>query len=187
MGFLNSRMLCEEEIEDLLEATVFTSHEIELLYERFKILDRGNRGYVTFNDLIMLPEFHSNPLSGLILNAIEEKHKYENMTFFYFLEFLQIFNKKSEKKDRIKFMFKVIDINKDGKICNKILTKLFNILYGDNVDEIETSVEVKRVLNAYDQGNKGYISFKDFVRFYNTEKEIDDVLIISFYRDFNSI
>lgn len=180
-------MLCEEEIDDLLESTVFTYHEIELLYERFKILDRGNRGYITFNDLIMLPEFHSNPLSGLILNAIEEKHRYENMTFLYFLEFLQIFNKKTEKRERIRFMFKVIDINKDGKICVKILKRLFQILYGEQADEVECDVQVRRVLNAYDQGNKGFIGFKDFVRFYNAEKEIDDILIISFFRDFKGV
>lgn len=183
MGQSASQMLCDEEIEDLLESTVFTYHEIELLYERFKLLDRGNRGHITFNDLIMLPEFHSNPLSGLILNAIEEKHGYENMTLIHYIEFMQIFNQKTDKRERIKFLFKVIDINRDGKICKKTLKRLYQILYGDLVDEVDTLIEVKRVLNAFDQGNKGYIGYKDFVRFYNADKEIDEVLKINFIKN----
>ncbi|KAM0687583.1 Calcineurin subunit B type 1 [Conglomerata obtusa] len=186
MGFLSSRLLYEEELEELEETTCFTQQEIKILYERFKMLDRNNIGYITFNELMMLPEFHSNPLSGIMLNAIEDTLKYENMSFPYFLDILQIFSKKSDKKERIKFLFKAYDLNKDGKICENVLGKLYKTINGENCDDILMAVEVKRVLNAYDHGNKGHLSYKDFCRFYNSDLTIDETLIIEFSTNLHS-
>lgn len=178
-----SRMLCEEELEELEEITIFTQQEIKFLFERFRLLDRSNKGFITFNDLMMLPEFHSNPFSGIILTAIEETIKYENMTFPYFLEILQIFHKKTEKKERIRFLFKAFDLNKDGKLCSKVLERLYKILYGEHFDEIDMVYEIKKVLNLFDQGNKGYMNYKDFYRFYNMDSSIDEILKIEFDKE----
>ncbi|KAM0673409.1 Calcineurin subunit B type 1 [Gurleya vavrai] len=187
MGFLTSKMLYEEEIEDLIESTCFTRQEIKILYERFKMLDRSNNGYITFNELMMLPEFHSNPLSGIILNAIEDTIKYENMSFPYFLDVMQVFNKKKDKKDRIRFIFKAIDLNCDGKICANVLMRLYKMINGENCDDVEMTIEIGKVLNVYDSGNKGYLSFKDFCRFYNSDCTIDKILIMEFDRSLHTI
>lgn len=171
-------MLCDDEIDELQEHTIFKPHEIKHLFERFKCLDRSQNGFISFNDLMMLPEFHSNPLSGLILNSIEETLNFENMTFPYFLEILQIFNRRMCKKERIKFLFKAFDIKKDGKLCREVLSKLFQIINGDKCDRLIMDAEVAEVLKQYDQGNKGYLNYKDFSRFYHSDVEIDMVLII---------
>ncbi|EJW03458.1 hypothetical protein EDEG_02223 [Edhazardia aedis USNM 41457] len=180
MGFLTSRMLCEEEIEELSETTNFTPQEIKILFERFKLLDRSNSGYLTFNELMMLPEFHSNPLSGILLNAFEQTINYENMSFPYFLEILEIFSKRTDPKVRCNFIFKSLDLNKNCKLTVKVLCKLYKLINGDKCDEVKMIMEVQKVLRNYDLDDKGYLDFDDFCRFYSSDPTIDNVLIIDF-------
>lgn len=180
-------MLYEEELEELEETTCFTQKEIKILFERFNMLDRNNNGYITFNELMLLPEFHSNPLGGIILNGLEETLNYENMTFPFFLDVLQIFSKKTDKKERIRFVFRALDLNHDGRICANVLVRLYKTINGENCDDVRMFVEVKRVLNMYDQGNKGYMSYKDFCRFYNIDPTIDDILTIEFDKMENTL
>lgn len=174
MGQYNSRLLEEEELEQLIEQSLFTINEIKLLYERFKILDRSCNGYITFNDLMMVPEFHSNPISGILLNAIEETTEFENITFPIYLEVLQIFHRGTNKTIRSKFIFKAFDLNKDGKLCQNVLENLY-MLVNEELDK----AAIKKVLDCYDKGNKGYLNYRDFTRFYKIEK-IDEILILDF-------
>jgi len=46
MPFWTDDILYEEEIEDLLNSTVFNQQELEYLYERFKMLNRQSNGYL---------------------------------------------------------------------------------------------------------------------------------------------
>jgi Ca2+-binding EF-hand superfamily protein len=131
----------------------------------------------------MLPEFHSNPLSGLILSAIESVINYENMTFPYFLEVMQIFSAKSDKKERIRFVFKALDINHNGRISKTELLQIYSVLFGGNITEGKAVSEVQKVLSRYDRENKGFLNIKDFVRFYNSEGDMDDILVIDFERN----
>ncbi|TBU12208.1 hypothetical protein CWI38_0671p0020, partial [Hamiltosporidium tvaerminnensis] len=184
MGILNSRVLCEEEIEDLLATTVFTKQEINILFQRFRMLNRSQQNYITFNELMLIPEFHSNPLSGLILSAIENYIQYENMTFAYFLDFMQLFSHKTDKKERIKFIFSAFDINKDKKICKDVLLNIYTLMNGNsNICIEQAEASVYRVLSLYDRGNKGYLSYKDFIRFYTSDPSLDKAMVIDFSRE----
>lgn len=180
MTFFDNEYLYEEEIEELKEGTVFTHNEVVMLFERFKMLDKHNNGFITLNELMMLPEFNSNPLSGLILNAIEDTMNYETMAFPYFFDIMQIFSTRTNQKERCRFLFKSFDMNRDGRICDKVLQQIYRLMFGENCDELKMYSEVKKVLNDYDRGVKGYLNFKDFQRFYTADKSIDELVAIDF-------
>lgn len=179
MGFFADDILCEEEIEDLLANSIFNQQEIELLYERFKMLDRQSNGYLTYNDLLFIPEFCANPFNNRILNAIERTTGYETLTFPFFLEVMGIFSPKSNVHGRIKFIFRVFDFNEDGKLCYEVLNKIYEILMGIDYRSDRENDEVNELLTYYDYNNKGYMDYNDFVNFY-TDHNLDKMLLVNF-------
>ncbi|CAD26322.1 CALCINEURIN BETA SUBUNIT [Encephalitozoon cuniculi GB-M1] len=178
MGSLSSTMLCEEEIEELKNTTVFDEREIEHLYERFQFLDRESRGYLTYNELNNIPEFQSNPFSHLIMKSIEKMTDYEKMTFPHFLEFLGIFSERNSKRNRIRYLFDIFDLNGDGRLCRNVLIRINKMMGQDGRVE-----EAENLLNIYDEGGKGYLDISDFTRFYESDPLIDKNMIIDFSKN----
>lgn len=178
MGWLGSTMLCEEEIEELKNTTVFDEREIEHLYERFRFLDRESRGYLTYNELNNVPEFQSNPFGHLILKSVEKMTDYEKMTFPHFLEFLGVFSEKSSKRNRIRYLFEIFDLNGDGRLCRNVLLRINRMMGQEGRLE-----EVEGLLSTYDNGGKGYLDMGDFARFYEGDPSIDRSMIIDFSRN----
>lgn len=178
MGSLNSTLLCEEEIEELKNTTVFDEREIEHLYERFQFLDRGSRGFLTYNELNNIPEFHSNPFSRLIMKSIEKRADYEKIMFPHFLDFLGIFSDKSSRKTRVRYLFDVFDLNGDGRLCRNVLLRIYRTM-GQEGGEKET----ESILNIYDEGTKGYLDIADFTKFYGSDPSIDQNMLIDFSKN----
>ena len=179
MGIFTDDMLCEEEIEDLLTSSVFNQQEIEHLYERFKMLDRQSNGYLTYNNLLYIPEFCANPFNNRILSAIERTIGFETLTFPFFLEIMGIFSPKSNVHGRIKFMFRVFDFNEDGRLCFEVLNKIFEIIMGIERRYDRNNEEVEELLKFYDISKKGYMDYGDFVNFY-TDHNLDKMLLVNF-------
>ncbi|EQB60909.1 ca2+-binding protein (ef-hand superfamily) [Vairimorpha apis BRL 01] len=174
MGNVNSTFLSEEELKDFKKSTIFSYAEIENLYERFCYLDKLHQGYLTYNELNNIPEFEMNPFSKLICIAIEKRLDYINITFAHFLDFLSIFHEKTPKECRIKFLFSVLDLNKDERLCRSVLKRINNIMGNNNNKEVED------ILSTYDFDRKGYLDYNDFVFFYNEDDSIESKMIIDF-------
>jgi Ca2+-binding EF-hand superfamily protein len=173
MGSTTSSMLCEEELEELKSTTVFDYREIEHLYERFQYLDRQSNGYLTYNELNSIPEFQYNPFGSLIGKSIERMTDYENMTFPHFLSFLEIFNKRSDRRQRIRYLFDVFDLNGDGRLCRNVLVRIGNIMGHGGVER-----EADELLERYDETGKGYIDLSDFSRFYCDDPKTDESMLL---------
>lgn len=170
--------LNKDEIEYLIENTVFCSEEITHLFERFTYLDKYKVGHLTYAECEMIPEFASNPFKSFILNYIEGKIlRYEKMNFAYFLDFMQIFHKKTPKKQRIEFLFYIFDLNKDGKLCSGVLTEIQKILSLPDNNE-----EVIEILDEFDTDKKGYLDICDFTRMYNEDEYFEKITTIDFMK-----
>lgn len=182
MGFFTDNMLCEEEIEDLMNSTNFNQKELELLYERFKMLDRQNNGYLTYSDIMFIPEFCANPFNNRIICAMEKTIEYESMTFPFFLEIMSIFSPKSSIHQRIRFLFNVFDLNEDGRLCAAVLSKIYEMLYGNDAVRGTCAKEVGELLRTYDRKHKGYLNYNDFVNFY-LDNNLDRMFLIDFGKD----
>lgn len=169
MGNTNSSLTLDE-IEDLMSWSKFTPKEIEFLFDRFAELDIRSQGYLSFNELMRIPEFHSNPLSSLIIREIERMLDYDKISFPYFLEIMEIFSDKKDKKFRISFLFNVFDLNNNARLCDHVLSQIGAMI---------NNKDFKVVMKTYDIENKGYLSYRDFSRFYIINK-IENVMIIDF-------
>ncbi|EPR77720.1 Ca2+-binding protein [Spraguea lophii 42_110] len=181
MALFSFNFLSEEEIDDLVRTTLFTSQEIEYLYERFKLLDRSNQGYIGYDDFIMLPEFHSNPMNINLVKAIEKYTKYNRITFALFLDVLKVFNGKSDKNKRIDFVFECFNTNNNGIICKDILLDVYVKLTGEQFDKTRARDAVNEVLTTY-AGRKIYLDKQDFIKFYE-ENNLDEIFIVNFSKN----
>ncbi|WUR02486.1 putative calcineurin B subunit [Vairimorpha necatrix] len=177
MGNVNSSILCEEEIEELKNSSVFTEHEIEYLYDRFCYLDKFSVGYLTYKDLNTIPEFEMNPFNKLICNAIERIFDYQNITFLHFLDLVGLFNKKTSVEKRIRFLFDIFNLNRDGRLCKSVLKDIFEIM------GCRDEAEIGLVLRTYDTKKKGYLDYKDFTNFYFSDPNIEKNMLIDFTKN----
>lgn len=159
-GEINSA-LTQEELEDITSWSSFSKREVIALFDRFCELDIYSKGFITYVELMRVPEFHSNPLSSLLIREIEHRTNGDNLTFPYFLEIMSIFNFRCDKKLRIDFLFKAFDMNNNNRLCRHVLCKIGHLIGNYKFP--------MHVLNVYDLENKGYISHKDFVKFYINE------------------
>jgi len=107
---------------------VFVGIEIEILYERFLYIDRNEQGYITTAELLLIPEFSSNPLSFLISSHLETAFSSGKIYFATFLEFLEIFSSKSPREKRIKFLFEIFDLGRKGRLDEETLVKIHEMM-----------------------------------------------------------
>ncbi|KAF9763313.1 Calcineurin subunit B type 2 [Nosema granulosis] len=177
MGNINSAILCEEEIEAIKSTTVFEYAEIEHLFERFLYLDKMNYGYLTYNELNNIPEFEINPFNKLIINALEKKMDYENISFPCFLSFLEIFHRKTDKIIRIQFLFDIFDLNRDGRLCKSVLNRICMLMGKSGHGEAEY------VLEIFDRNNKGFLDMNDFIFFYDSDPNIEKNMVIDYSKN----
>ena len=68
-NFRSSPQLQEENIAQISEETGFTSNQIQRLYSRFSSLDKQQKGYLTREDFLRIPELAINPLGDRIVHA----------------------------------------------------------------------------------------------------------------------
>lgn len=181
MALVTSSILTEDEIDELVENTVFDEREIEALYERFKYLDRAGCGYLTFAEFQLIPEFDGNPFAPLILAHLERCSEYRHLNFACFLDFLAHFSEHTEKSVRIAFFFELFDLGKNGRLSRQVLGEIHVLLCGEADDRA-----VARVLQLYDRNRKGYLSRGDFARLYNDDASLEKNSIIDFSREFRS-
>ena len=64
MGASASVDLRPDDIAEIEDITVYEPKEIKSLYKRFMRLDRGKKGTLAVEDLLMVPEVSMNPLAG---------------------------------------------------------------------------------------------------------------------------
>mmetsp|Transcript_1687 Transcript_1687/g.1789 ORF Transcript_1687/g.1789 Transcript_1687/m.1789 type:complete len:326 (-) Transcript_1687:227-1204(-) len=102
-------------------------------------------------------------------NAIEvspEDDPTAYITFKDFVKFLKIFNPRAPYEDKVKFQFRLFDIDEDKKITEEDLTQVLRMLVEkeENLSHKELKIIVDRVMSETDRSNKGYIDQEDFSR-----------------------
>merc|ERR1712019_264105 len=65
----SSQALQEENISQIESDTGFTANQIERLWSRFTSLDKQDKGYLTREDFLRIPELAINPLGDRIVHA----------------------------------------------------------------------------------------------------------------------
>nr|QBH72769.1 calcineurin b subunit [Carausius morosus] len=170
MGNKSSLLLREEEIAQIQEETGFTPNQIERLYSRFTSLDRGDCGTLSREDFLRIPELAINPLGDRIVHAFFEEGSTDRVNFRQFMRVLAHFrpikksrdNRLNSREQKLKFAFKMYDLDNDDKISRDELLAILHMMVGANISEEQlTSIAERTILEA-DQNGDQMISFEEF-------------------------
>ncbi|AET40869.1 calcineurin regulatory subunit B Ecym_7012 [Eremothecium cymbalariae DBVPG len=156
MGAAPSKLL-----EDLLDDTNFDRDEIERLRKRFMKLDRDSSGSIDKSEFMSIPGVSSNPLAGRIMEVFDADNS-GGIDFQEFISSLSIFSGRSDKEDKLKFAFKIYDIDKDGYISNGELFIVLKIMVGNNLEDDQLQQIVDRTIMENDVDGDGRLSFEEF-------------------------
>merc|ERR1712043_125625 len=189
MGNSRSTLLLEEEnLRQIEEETGFTSNQIERLWSRFTSLDKQQKGHLTREDFLRIPELAINPLGDRIVHAFfrdssnkdeEEGGKFnganekEIVNFPDFVRVLAHFrpikknaekNKMNSRTEKLRFAFRMYDLDGDDKISKEELLAVLTMMVGANISEDQLVSIAERTIMEADDDRDNLISFDEFCK-----------------------
>lgn len=169
MGSSMSIYLTEYDLDEVIRHVDnrFNRSEVLNLYKRFRELDKGHKGYISSDELLNVPELSLNPL------ALRLAHLFENVNFLEFVKLLSHFSDRCPRKEKLRFIFQVHDVDGDNVISQHDLEHMTRTLCGSQLSEEELNRIVRRVLAEACPGDSGatQITFEDFHRLFESSEE----------------
>lgn len=102
--------------------------EIRRLGKRFKKLDLDNSGALSIDEFMSLPELQQNPLVQRVIDIFDADGNGE-VDFKEFIHGVSQFSVKGDKLSKLKFAFRIYDMDNDGFISNGELFQVSNFFY----------------------------------------------------------
>lgn len=142
--------------------THFDPEEIKRLGKRFRKLDLDNSGTLSVEEFMSLPELQQNPLVQRVIEIFDTDGNKE-IDFKEFIEGISQFSVKGDKFAKLKFAFKIYDIDQDGFISNGELFTVLKMMVGNNLKEVQLQQIVDKTMIQFDTDLDGKISFENSV------------------------
>ncbi|RZC72074.1 hypothetical protein C5167_035236 [Papaver somniferum] len=153
-------MLTQYDIEEVQQHcnNTFSQQEIVSLYQRFCQLDRSGRGFISSDEFLSIPEFAVNPLSQRLLKIIN------GLNFKEFVSFLSTFSSGSTQEHKIEFIFKIYDLNCNGKVTFNDIMNILRDLTGTYISEQQRQQVLTQLLKEAGYTEDSVFVLEDFVK-----------------------
>ncbi|KAG7511965.1 calcineurin subunit B type 1 [Solea senegalensis] len=139
----------------------FDADEIKRLGKRFKKLDLDNSGSLSVEEFMSLPELQQNPLVQRVIDIFDTDGNGE-VDFKEFIEGVSQFSVKGDKEQKLRFAFRIYDMDKDGYISNGELFQVLKMMVGNNLKDTQLQQIVDKTIINADRDGDGRISFEEF-------------------------
>lgn len=143
---------------------------------------QDNSGTIERDEFLALPQISSNPLATRMI-AIFDEDGGGDVDFQEFVSGLSAFSSKGNKEEKLRFAFRVYDIDRDGFISNGELFIVLKMMVGSNLKDqqlqqvyrkpsthqefesmlIRSQIVDKTIMEA-DLDRDGKISFEEFTK-----------------------
>lgn len=150
-----------------LECATFDAEEIKRLGKRFRKLDLDGSGSLSIDEFMSLPELQQNPLVQRVIDIFDTDGNGE-VDFKEFIEGLSQtsskskFSVKSDKEQKLRFAFRIYDMDRDGYISNGELFQVLKMMVGSNLKDTQLQQIVDKTIQIHDRDGDGRISFEEF-------------------------
>lgn len=142
-------------------ATNFDAEEIKRLGKRFKKLDIDNSGSLSVDEFMTLPELQQNPLVQRVIDIFDEDGNGE-VDFKEFIQGVSQFSVRGDKRTKLRFAFKIYDMDNDGYISNGELFQVLKMMVGSNLKDTQLQQIVDKTILFADKDEDGKINFEEF-------------------------
>lgn len=156
MGVGSSKIL-----DSLMEGTNFDRDEIDRLRKRFMKLDKDGSGTIDKGEFLAIPGISSNPLASRLMDVFDVDGD-GTIDFQEFITGLSAFSGKTSRTDKLKFAFRIYDIDRDGFIGNGELFIVMKMMVGKNLKEGDLQQIVDKTIMEADKDGDGKLSFEEF-------------------------
>merc|ERR1712062_685731 len=169
----HSQVLSTAAIQD---ETGFNPNQIERLYSRFSSLDKQDKGYLSREDFLRIPELAINPLGDRIVHAFffesrsQEEEKVDFKDFVRVLAHFRPIKKNAEKNklntrmEKLHFAFRMYDLDGDDKISKEELLAVLTMMVGNNISTEQLISIAERTIQEADVDKDNLISFEEFAQ-----------------------
>ncbi|XP_026025287.1 calcineurin subunit B type 1b isoform X1 [Astatotilapia calliptera] len=137
------------------------ANQIKRLGRRFKKLDLDDSGSLSVEEFMSLPELQQNPLVQRVIDIFDTDENGE-VDFREFIEGVFQFSVKGNKEQRLRFAFRIYDMDKDGYISNGELFQVLKTMVGSNLKDTQLQQIVDKTIIGADKDGDGRISFEEF-------------------------
>ncbi|KAF8946571.1 Calcineurin subunit B [Haplosporangium gracile] len=148
-------------LEEMVRDSNFTAEEIQRLYKRFMKLDKDGSGSIDKEEFLAIPQIATNPLASRLI-AIMDEDGGGDVDFKEFIAGLSAFSNKGNKVEKLRFAFKVYDMDRDGFISNGELFLVLKMMVGSNLKDNQLQQIVDKTIMEADKDMDGRISFEEF-------------------------
>jgi serine/threonine-protein phosphatase 2B regulatory subunit len=124
---------------------------------------QDNSGTIERDEFLSLPQVSSNPLATRMI-AIFDEDGGGDVDFQEFVSGLSAFSSKGNKEEKLRFAFKVYDIDRDGYISNGELFIVLKMMVGSNLKDQQLQQIVDKTIMEADLDRDGKISFEEFTK-----------------------
>ncbi|GAA93825.1 uncharacterized protein L969DRAFT_101264 [Mixia osmundae IAM 14324] len=156
MGQSGSQLLHEMEA-----SSNFSASEIQRLKRRFMKLDKDGSGSIDREEFLQIPQIANNPLASRMI-AIFDEDGGGTVDFQEFVGGLSAFSNRGDRSEKLKFAFKVYDMDRDGFISNGELFLVLKMMVGNNLKDQHLQQIVDKTILEADLDGDGKISFDEF-------------------------
>ena len=94
--------------------------------------------------------------------AVLDQDKDGNISFLEFVQGLSSLSASASEEEKLRFTFKIYDVNGDNFISNGDLFTTLKMMVGNNLTEIQLQQLVDRTIIKADKDKDGKISFEEF-------------------------
>ncbi|SCV72376.1 BQ2448_3913 [Microbotryum intermedium] len=119
-------------LEEMEKNSNFSAPEIQRLKKRFMKLDKDGSGSIDKDEFLQIPQIANNPLASRMI-AIFDEDGGGTVDFQEFVAGLSAFSSRGEREEKLKFAFKVYDMDRDGYISNGELFLVLKMMVGNNL------------------------------------------------------
>eukprot|EP00118_Oscarella_pearsei_P024962 m.307209 g.307209 ORF g.307209 m.307209 type:complete len:173 (+) comp42022_c0_seq1:205-723(+) len=141
--------------------TKFEPDEIRRLAKRFTKMDLDKNGSLCVEEFMALPELQQNPLVQRVIDVFDQDGNGE-IDFKEFLEGMSQLSLQGDEETKLKFAFKIYDMDNDGFISNGELFQVLKMMVGTNLKETQLQQIVDKTVLFADQDGDGKISYEEF-------------------------
>lgn len=139
----------------------FDADEIKRLGKRFRKLDLDNSGALSIDEFMSLPELQQNPLVQRVIDIFDTDGNGE-VDFKEFIQGVSQFSVKGDKESKLRFAFRIYDMDNDGFISNGELFQVLKMMVGNNLKDTQLQQIVDKTILFADKDEDGKISFEEF-------------------------
>ncbi|KAG9780031.1 hypothetical protein KCU88_g3885, partial [Aureobasidium melanogenum] len=130
------------------------------------LYDARRRQTVTGSQILdnIVSGSNCSPLGLCRMIAIFDEDGGGDVDFQEFVLGLSAFSSKGNKEEKLKFAFKVYDIDRDGYISNGELFIVLKMMVGSNLKDQQLQQIVDKTIMEADKDGDGKISFEEFTQ-----------------------